>query len=204
MVYDDISKYIKDINLEEYKDIFTKDYKLLTKDIFKEIPKTSRNVEEKEKMNIIPSTIDEESFSKKAGLINKETIEKMELGSRVHYYLEALDFNEPNYDLVENKYVDLIKSFLNSEIMKDLSKARIYKEYEFIYETNNIKEHGFIDLLMEYDDHFDIIDYKTKNIDDENYDSQLNGYRKYIESISDKKVNCYLYSIVDKTYREVK
>lgn len=204
MVYDDISKYIKDINLEEYKDIFTKDYKLLTKDIFKEIPKTSRKVEEKEKMNIIPSTIDEESFSKKAGLINKETIEKMELGSRVHYYLEALDFNEPNYDLVDDKYVELIKSFLNSEIMKDLSKARIYKEYEFIYKTNNIKEHGFIDLLMEYDDHFDIIDYKTKNIDDENYDKQLNGYRKYIKSISDKKVNCYLYSIVDKTYREVK
>ena len=57
---------------------------------------------------------------------------------------------------------------------------------------------------MEYEDHFDIIDYKTKNIDDEHYDEQLNGYRNYIASISDKKVNCYLYSIIDSSYREVK
>ena len=57
---------------------------------------------------------------------------------------------------------------------------------------------------MEYDDHFDIIDYKLKNIDDEHYDEQLNGYREYIKSISNKHVNCFLYSIVDETYREVK
>ena len=56
---------------------------------------------------------------------------------------------------------------------------------------------------MEYEDRYDIIDYKTKNIDDEHYDEQLNGYRKYIESISDKKVNCYLYSLLDKEYRTV-
>lgn len=55
---------------------------------------------------------------------------------------------------------------------------------------------------MECENHFDIIDYK-KNIDDDNYDKQLNGYRKYINSISNKKVNCYLYSIMDSTYREV-
>jgi predicted AAA+ superfamily ATPase len=44
----------------------------------------------------------------------------------------------------------------------------------------------------------------TALFDDENYDKQLNGYRSYIESISNKKVNCYLYSIIDEDYREVK
>ena len=57
---------------------------------------------------------------------------------------------------------------------------------------------------MEYEDHFDIIDYKLKNIDDENYDKQLNGYRAYIESISNKTINCYLYSILEMKCREVK
>ena len=76
-------------------------------------------------------------------------------------------------------------------------------QYEFVYNYDNNLTHGIIDLLLEYEDRFDIIDYKLKNIDDENYDKQLNGYRSYIESISNKKVNCYLYSIIDNNYREV-
>ena len=42
------------------------------------------------------------------------------------------------------------------------------------------------------------------NIDDEHYDKQLNGYRRYIVAVSDRKVNCYLYSIMKEKYREVK
>ena len=48
-----------------------------------------------------------------------------------------------------------------------------------------------------------IIDYKLKNIDDPNYDNQLNGYRKYIEELTKKSVKCYLYSIINEDYREV-
>ena len=51
--------------------------------------------------------------------------------------------------------------------------------------------------MIEYNDSIDIIDYKLKNIKDEKYKDQLNGYKKYIESISDKKINLYLYSILD-------
>jgi len=57
--------------------------------------------------------------------------------------------------------------------------------------------HGFIDLLIEYEDRFTIIDYKLKNTADEVYMKQLNGYRDYIMSISDKTVDIYLYSIMD-------
>ena len=48
-----------------------------------------------------------------------------------------------------------------------------------------------------------IIDYKLKNIDDLNYDKQLNGYRKYIEDKTNKKTECYLYSILNEDYRIV-
>ena len=51
--------------------------------------------------------------------------------------------------------------------------------------------------MLEYSDHIDIIDYKLKIINDTNYLEQLNGYKKYISSISDKKVNIYLYSLID-------
>ena len=64
-------------------------------------------------------------------------------------------------------------------------------------------KHGFIDLMLEYSDHIDIIDYKMKNIDDENYLKQLNGYKTYIEGISNKKVNIYLYSILDDKLKEL-
>ena len=76
----------------------------------------------------------------------------------------------------------------------------MYKEYEFVTQDT----HGIIDLLLEDTDKMIIIDYKLKNIEDENYDKQLNGYRKFIEEKSDKKVLCYLYSIFDEQVREVR
>ena len=69
-----------------------------------------------------------------------------------------------------------------------------------MYIKDDIKYHGIIDLMLEYDDHIDIIDYKLKNIDDKKYAEQLNGYKNFIESKSNKKVNLYLYSIIDSKF----
>ena len=88
--------------------------------------------------------------------------------------------------------------------MKDKLSSNMYKEYEFLYQEDNTLSHGIIDLLIEQDDKMIIIDYKLKNIDDENYDKQLNGYRKYIKNKTKKEVECYLYSIIDENYRKVK
>jgi ATP-dependent exoDNAse (exonuclease V) beta subunit len=79
----------------------------------------------------------------------------------------------------------------------------MYKEYEFIYNEEHDELHGIIDLLIERKDDYIIVDYKLKDIDDSNYDKQLNGYRKYIEEKTNKKVSCYLYSIIDSKYREI-
>ena len=57
--------------------------------------------------------------------------------------------------------------------------------------------------MLEYSDYIDIIDYKLKNISDEEYIKQLNGYKNYIEKISNKKVNIYLYSILDSVYKKL-
>ena len=48
-----------------------------------------------------------------------------------------------------------------------------------------------------------IVNYKLKNISDEAYLKQLNGYKKYIESITNKQTEIYLYSILDETLQNI-
>ena len=169
-----------------------------TKDIFTSLTKSNKLVL-KPNIEVIPQEVTTSHFSKSAGLIDQTTLDKMELGTKIHYYLEMLDFKNPDYSYVDNKYINKIKQFMNSPLLENIQQAKIFKEYEFM---DNGK-HGFIDLLLEYEDKIVIIDYKTKTIDDVHYDEQLNGYRTYVESLSSKPVYCFLYSIIDETYREV-
>ena len=57
--------------------------------------------------------------------------------------------------------------------------------------------------MLEYDDHIDIIDYKLKDINDSAYIKQLNGYKKYIMNKTNKKVNIYLYSLLDECLKSL-
>ncbi|MFA6752713.1 MAG: hypothetical protein WCR93_00365 [Bacilli bacterium] len=43
-----------------------------------------------------------------------------------------------------------------------------------------------------------ILSIKLKNINDDAYKQQLEGYKNYIEKKTNKKTNIYLYSILDK------
>ena len=79
--------------------------------------------------------------------------------------------------------------------VKNIKNADIYKEKEIMFVSDGIKYHGFIDLLLVYKDHVDIIDYKLSNIESEEYKVQLSGYKNYIENTLKKDTNIYLYSI---------
>lgn len=136
-------------------------------------------------------------------LIKKETKEIMGLGSKVHEAFESVNLKNPDYSLFDNKIKEYVKNFLSIDILKDVSKAKVYKEYEFIEETNDEIMHGIIDLMLEYDNYIDIIDYKLSHIDDEAYLIQLNKYRRYIASKTNKKVNIYLYSIMKNIYKKL-
>ena len=65
------------------------------------------------------------------------------------------------------------------------------------------EKHGIIDLLLEYDDRIDLIDYKLKNITDDKYIKQLKGYQNYIETKVSKPVSIYLYSIIDGKFEQI-
>ena len=203
-IKDKLVDYIKKIDLNNLD--LSKDYLLPSKgDVFKKFKKTNDYIETIEYDVPIKNEVSESHFSKSSiALVDKDKSDIMSFGTQIHYYLEILDFNNPDYSLIPNEYQDKIKEFINSDLLVNKEQAKFYKEYEFIYQEDNEIKHGFIDLLVEYPDYYDIIDYKLKNIDDLLYDKQLNGYRKYIMDLSNKKVNCYLYSVMDSNYREVK
>lgn len=157
---------------------------------------------------LTPTTeeIEETHYSKDSlHLITKEEQATMDFGTKVHEILELLNFANPDkmLNLLSAPIKEKIKLFLETPIIKENINSKMYKEYEFTYLENNVYSHGIIDLLIETNDEMIIIDYKLKNIDDKAYDKQLNGYRKVIEEKTKKKVSCYLYSIMDNTFREV-
>ena len=200
LVYSNISKYVvpREAN-------YTKDYlinknsndhlKLITND-------DNINIEN---YNFIEDEEVDLKFSKNNGsrLITKEEKEKMVYGTKVHEVLELMDFKNPNYTNIDSKITEKIKSFIDSDLIKNNINSKFYKEYEFIYKEENIVKNGIIDLMIENESEIIIIDYKLKNIDDDAYNEQLNGYGKYIASKTNKKISKYLYSIIDCKFKKI-
>lgn len=181
-----INKYI--VNKTAH---YTKDY-LLSK--IKKIDEQKKQPSVIEKLvNIEYKKLKTAHFSKeKISLLDKDTIKKMKYGTDIHELFEYTDFSNTNNKAVKK----LLKNI-------DLNYQEIYKEYEFIYTKEDTTYHGIIDLLLVYQNHISIIDYKLKNIDDEAYLKQLSGYLEYIKSITNKEVSIYLYSILDEELRKI-
>lgn len=125
-------------------------------------------------------------------LMSSEEIKKMEYGTKIHEVLEYADFRNSNSAYVDNLLKQIDNNFINT-----------YHEYEFKYMDNGIKYTGIIDLMIEYENKIYIIDYKLKDISDDEYIKQLNGYKEYISGITDKEIKTYLYSITLNELREV-
>ncbi len=143
--------------------------------------------------------INENYYSKTNNtLYNMEEINNLNLGTKMHYILENLVFINPDLSIYNDLELEIINGLLNSSILSNINKANVYKEYEFIDDRDNCIKHGIIDLMLEYESFIDIIDYKLKNTTDKAYINQLNGYKDYIEFKTKKKVNIYLYSLLDK------
>lgn len=190
-----LPEYFESINIEKLN--LSKNY--LYKKKIEELKSFDIDKIDVNEINIHNEVVDEEHFSKETHeLLTIENRTNMRYGTHFHEVLELFDFKKKNYEVISEEFiVNKIKHMLMNPIFNDIENANIYKEYEFYYSESNVNYHGIIDLMIEHDDHIDIIDYKLKNTTDSNYIKQLNGYKKYIESISEKNVNLYLYSILD-------
>ncbi len=190
-IYGNISKYVTNIKLDSLD--LTKDYEF-SKSMVKSLGNSS------EQMIIYDEQMDYEEVENKHAskviktILTKSEASTLEFGTKMHELFELTDFNAVKTD---NKYVNkLLESF-------DFKTAKIYQELEFFYEKDDINYHGIIDLMLEYKDKIYVIDYKLKNIDDEAYIKQLTVYYDYVKSISDKKTELYLYSIMDNRVKKI-
>ncbi len=126
-------------------------------------------------------------------------------GIAMHYMLEILkNFDIKNLDdaywAMKNRYEMLlqdgdcekikirIERLLQNNTFKDLSDGIITKEQPILYK----KERKQIDLLVQKEDHYIIIDYKSSHELRSEHKSQIRAYKKAIEDITKMPVKAYL------------
>lgn len=137
-------------------------------------------------------------------------------GTLLHNVMQRLNFHNLNFDevlnSVEEKYRKSVKNYLEQFIKTNLYKEilaakNIWREMPFnlsvrageLYhiddesKNDNILIQGVIDLYYETSDGLILVDYKTDHIDTSNefikkYKSQLDYYKKALESLTGKKV----------------
>lgn len=168
--------------------------------------KSTNNIINTTKLVIKNKVIDNKHFSKAlTKVIDKDLQSRLDFGTYMHYVFEVCDFKNNNIENlnIEEKAKEKIINFLNHEEVKNIKDAEIFKEKEIMFVSDENKYHGFIDLLLVYKDHADIIDYKLSNIESEEYKVQLSGYKKYVESTLNLKTNIYLYSISKDVFKKL-
>ncbi len=138
-------------------------------------------------------------------IASQDEVLKMEFGKKIHSLLEQIDFTKKDYLGLDEPLdvIEKISAFINSPLIRENLFAKMYKEYEFVYQEDNKLFHGIIDLLIERDDKIIIIDYKLKGIEDNSYYKQINGYKNFIRKKTAKEVECYLYSIIDQRFKRI-
>lgn len=184
-----MKKYMYGIDLNSLG--LTKDYE------FSRAISKNMNDEVSDKINFVDVVIDSEEIevakaSKRVEkILDKNNAKLLMYGTSLHESLEYATFSDTNNTLVN----DLRKYF-------DFDNAKVYQELEFLYDSDKTY-HGIIDLMLEYSDKVIIIDYKLKNINEEDYVKQLHVYSDYVKNITKKDVKLYLYSILEKSIKEI-
>ena len=197
-----VAKFMKEVNYDgmvnkEYLEFSSDDYKkVITRTEPLIYPNKVYKSQEVQKVNISKTV---------SNILTLDEVFVLNLGTKVHEILQTVDLVKKDISKITltDKELKLINNVLSLECFSNLDGAKIYKEHEFIYELDGKQYHGIIDLLVEYDDHFEIIDYKLSDIDKPEYVKQLNEYYKYIKNISNKDVKMYLLSITKAKLKEV-
>lgn len=127
---------------------------------------------------------------------------KIIYGERMHRYMELVSFANKDLSFISNASErKKIEHILSLPIFKDVSKGKKYCEYSYYDFSSNTN--GTIDMFVVYEDHIDLFDYKSNNIDDSSYDEQIKAYASYLTKAFNKKVYGYLLSIGQGRIRQV-
>ena len=186
--YDDACLYVKEARKEKADVTFPKGLPHLKED------STPILFEEKEKKRASKQTY-----------VDHELNDALAFGTHLHELLELLDF--ATFDtsfIVDDRERHLVDRVLALPLMQEAKASEAYPEYGYfdpLYETT-----GFIDLLYIKDGVYHIVDYKTKDIEDDAYIDQLHAYQRNIERlfhIDASKVRLHLLSILDAKVKDI-
>lgn len=194
IIWDNLKKYRTHLNIEELG--LNKNYLFNTNNTKATVSKTTPLVVEE--LHFKFQKEEQLKFFKDNFKLNtKEEYQNIKLGLKIHEYLECIDFLNPNYQVIENAFLrKKVQNFIESDLIQKNKNNKIQKEYEFIYEKEQKEYHGIIDLLIETKEKIIILDYKLNNLIDDAYKKQLNGYKDFISQKTKKKIEIYLYSIL--------
>lgn len=136
-----------------------------------------------------------------------------ELGTLYHKYLSEIDFskeytkvntNEVDEGLLELAHSKLYHICKNCIDIKHENQFMMYVPYNQIFKDSSVNQkvlvQGVVDLMVEFDDHFVLIDFKYSKRDinalKERYKTQLELYKMAIEKAYHKPVTeSYIYKI---------
>ncbi len=197
-IYQNLEPYI--VNVDLSKANLTKDYNISSKIPFSElITESEEDLVSKERVYEKEEVVNKRYSKETKHLFTKEEKENMTFGKKFHEILENIDLQNVDESLLPEFYLKKIQVLTSLPMVKDAKE--IYQEYEF-YDLDEHR-HGIIDLLLVHENENYIVDYKLKNIEDDAYIAQLEGYKKYIEKRTNKKTTTYLFSIMEGTLKEV-
>lgn len=156
-------------------------------------------------------TVVRQSHSFSSGIKELMTLEQfkaIEYGQRLHEVFELIRFDQPLENQMRTMALDaatekIVRAFFESQLMQSLSIINAYSEFPFTVLDEDQDVQGYIDLLLECDDRWVIIDYKLKAIDKVEYSEQIKGYVSILKSLSDKPVEGYLYSFMDQKFKPI-
>lgn len=175
-------------------EIESSQFNLFSKEL-KSKEKSLKTLEYK-KIDIETNTFEKRKASSNISeIISKSVANNIKLGNSIHEKLEFTNLFEIESEIekasgIEKKALINIK---NSNVLDNM--INYYPEFQFKY-IDEFELNGIIDLLIEKNDCFIIVDYKLNSIDKPEYVNQVNTYMKYIKQASNKKVDGYLLSLI--------
>ena len=164
---------------------------------------TPENIEVKQDSISVESNIVVRKKASKENADGEDIQDILSFGTRLHYLLEIFNYETKDYSFIRDENMKkYVKNVVNCGLFDNINKTKLLHEFKFFDEKNQVN--GIIDALLVKDDEIDIVDFKLKKIDDENYDKQLKVYYDYIEQIAnDKPIKMFLVSAITGEVREV-
>ncbi len=141
--------------------------------------------------------------SEDKALIGTHYHKALELLDLTQPYLKNTDFDDVDYDKIKMAHDVLSKLVVGAKSIKKEADFMMYLPYQDLV-SSEIKDkvlvQGVLDMLIEFDDHFDIVDYKFSSLKakilKEKYAEQLRLYKLAVEKAFGKTVeHMYIYSI---------